>query len=89
MKRNVRTGNMSSRVQAGLPGRWSGRFANPVGDPAAPTRETAPLYANAPARVQHPKLNMTPWSTSFALQRKALARNTSKKAVKGLCPRWS
>lgn len=50
--------------------RYSGP-ANPVGNLAGPTRETAPLAVNASPRVQHPKLNTKPWSTSYAQHRPA------------------
>jgi hypothetical protein len=80
---NVKAGSLASRVSAGLPGRWSGRLANPVGNVQRPTRETAPLYENAPARVQHPKLNGSPWSTSFAVKRKPVKKSASKKVPRG------
>lgn len=73
---------LASRVRAGLPDRYTGQWANPVGNANRPTRETAPLYANAPARVQNPKLNTKPWSTSFAVKRKSMPAKTSKKMSK-------
>jgi hypothetical protein len=82
---NVKASMLSSRVQAGLPSRWSGSYgsANPVGNPAATTRLRASLSTNAPPTVQHPKLNTTPWSTSYAQTRRPLRASASKKARKG------
>lgn len=74
---NVKTSKLGSRVSGGLVGRWSGAFANPIGNGQV-TRETAPLASNAPARVQNPKLNTTPWSTSFAVKRRPMKTSASK-----------
>jgi hypothetical protein len=78
MTTNVKPSALASRVSVGLPTRWTGRFANPIGNVNQITRETAPLASNAPARVQHPKLNTSPWSTSMAVKRKALPAKASK-----------
>jgi hypothetical protein len=75
---NVKVSALASRVSTGLPDRWSGFAANPVGGTAAVTRARAPLAANAPARVQHPKLNTTPWSTSYAQKRQPVPARKSK-----------
>jgi hypothetical protein len=80
---NVRVSALGSRVTAGPPDRWTGRLANPVGHVRNPTRETAPLSAMAPARVQHPKLNTSPWSTSFAVKRKPVKNSKSKGVAHG------
>lgn len=79
---NVKTGSLTSRVNAGITGRWSGFYANPIGSGKV-TRETAPLSSNAPARVQHPKLNTSPWPTSFAQKRKPMKTSASKKVSHG------
>ena len=79
---NVKTSMLVSRVSAGSMGRWSGFYANPIGSGKV-TRETAPLSSNAPARVQHPKLNTTSWSASFAQKRKPMKTSASKKVSHG------
>lgn len=71
----VKAGSMVSRVSASLPDRWTGQYANPVGDV---TRETRPVTASSTARVRHPKLNATPWSTSYAVKRQPLPERKSK-----------
>jgi len=46
------------------------RGANPVNTSrSGNTRETAPLAGNATPRVQHPAINVKPWSTSYAQPR--------------------
>jgi hypothetical protein len=82
MMANVKTSMLASRVSAKTAGRWSGFYANPVGSGKV-TRETAPLSANAPARVQNPKLNTTPWSTSFAQKRTPMKKSKSKGVAHG------
>jgi hypothetical protein len=66
----VKPGIITSRIQMGIPGRWSGVYANPVGRPARPTRATA--------RTLNPKLNTTPWAQSYAVKRKSLPNKASK-----------
>ena len=72
---NVKVSQISSRVQTGLPGRWSGVYANPVGNYQNPQRGTA--------RQVNPKLNGTPWSVSYAVNRQGPPASKSKKAKKG------
>lgn len=73
----VKPGIMSSKVTASLPDRWTGQYANPVGNPNQ-TRETTPVMAISTARYRHPKLNATPWSTSYAQKRQPLPNKASK-----------
>jgi hypothetical protein len=72
---NVKASVLASRVSAPMPDRWSGVYANPVGNYQDPNRGTP--------RVTHPKLNTTPWSTSYAVKRKPMRKSASKKAGKG------
>jgi hypothetical protein len=74
----VKPGVMRSRVTAQLPDRWTGQFANPVGNTSGITRETRPVTASSTARTRHPKLNATPWSTSYAQKRTPLSESKSK-----------
>lgn len=78
----VKPGALTSRIRAGLPDRWTGRYANPIGSTASPTRETAPVMGGAPPRVQHPKLNTKPWSTSMAVKRQPMPERKSKGQVR-------
>lgn len=80
---NVRTSQLGAQVRVGLPDRYSGRFANPTGFIQRPnrTRETLALTSASP-RMRHPKLNGSPWSTSYAVKRKP-ERVPARKARKG------
>jgi len=78
MSTNVKPGALTSRVRAGLPDRWTGRYANPIGSADRITRETAPMEGRAHPRIKHPKLNTQPWSTSMAVKRKPLPERKSK-----------
>lgn len=73
----VKPGALMSRVRADLPDRWTGQYANPIGSVGV-TRETAPMSSSAPPRIQHPKLNRNPWSTSMAVKRQPLPNKASK-----------
>jgi hypothetical protein len=89
----VKPGVLRSSITVPLPDRYTGRYANPIGSTGGwgsppVTRETLPMASNAPPRVQHPKLNRQPWSTSMAIKRKAMPASKSKKAKKGLWLRW-
>lgn len=59
------------------PDRYLGN-ANPVGNVLKPTREMAPLEAGANPRVQHPRLNTNPWSTSYAVKRTEPRQNKKR-----------
>lgn len=63
------------------PSRYSGP-ANPVGNPQANTRIRAPLAENAPPAVLHPKLNKSPWSTSYAVHRTETTKNKRQRRVR-------
>lgn len=78
----VKPGILVSRVHAGLPDRWTGRFANPVGNTGTITRETAPMQSRANPRIKHPKLNTQPWSTSMAIKRQPMPNRKSKGQVR-------
>jgi hypothetical protein len=65
----VKPGIITSRIPMGVPDRWSGFYANPVGS-GKPSRPTA--------RDLHPKLNTTPWAYSYAVKRQSLPNKASK-----------
>lgn len=72
---NVKTGQLSSRVQGALPTRYAGN-ANPVGE-GTDTRAAA-LYTADP-RTMNPKLNVASWSKAYAVDRTAEQPTGTKK----------
>lgn len=72
---NVKASVLASRVDAGPPDRWSGVYANPVGNYQDPNRGTP--------RQMHPKLNTSPWPVSYAVKRQAMPARKSKGVGKG------
>lgn len=65
------------------------RGANPVNtSQSGTTRETAPLAGSATPRVQHPAINVLPWSTSYAQPRsepkktRAVGKRNANKRMK-------
>lgn len=76
---------LGARLFGGLPERFGAPQynSNPVGNPRGITRETVTLQGDAGPRWQHPKLNMNPWSTSYALKRKTPRKMNPKKVRHG------
>lgn len=87
MAGNSRLSVIPSRAYGGLPDRAPSMMANPVArQPASKwTRETAPMLRSAGPRILHPKLNLSPWSTSMAVKQKThpKVKRSARKMRKG------
>jgi hypothetical protein len=79
----VTSSTMRARNYGGLPDRYPSTQANPVASSNKITRETISVSRQAPPRWQHPKLNYTPWSTSYAVSRPKMAKSKTKKVRHG------
>lgn len=68
---------VDQRAYGGLPDRAYTSQSNPVGTTKNPTR----LHSGA--RAMHPKLNSTPWSTTYAVKRMPMSKSKSKRMPYG------
>lgn len=83
MPMSPRASMMGTRTNGGLPDRYPSTQANPVGIQEHRTREILPYEASATPRWKHPKLNMTPWSSSYAVKRQPMSPGKAKKVKHG------
>ena len=73
---------MRARAYGGLPDRYPSTQANPVASRQKITRPVS-LIPTAPPRLLNPKLNATPWSTSYAVKRPVMSKSKTKKVRHG------